>query len=100
MSHFFARLIPPRATFPTDMTAEERSLMEQHVTYTQQHFDAGRVLVFGPVFASSGAFGIAILDLADMEAAKQLLDGDPTVIAGLNRYELWPMKLGAAQAPR
>ncbi len=49
--HFFMRLIPPRPSFPGDMTEEEGRLMQEHATYTRAHFDAGRVLIYGPVLA-------------------------------------------------
>jgi uncharacterized protein len=55
--HFFVRLIPPRATFPMDMTAEEKLLMQEHVHYTQEKFAAGKVLIYGPVMAREGRSG-------------------------------------------
>ena len=61
--HYFFKLIPPRPTFPYDMTDEERRLMDEHGRYFQEHFDAGRLLLYGPVLATSGAFGLAILEV-------------------------------------
>jgi hypothetical protein len=63
--HFFVRLIPSRATFPMDMTAEEKLLMQEHVRYTQKKFAAGKVLLYGPVMAPAGAFGMAVFEVAD-----------------------------------
>ena len=51
--HFYFKLIPPRPTFGADMTAEERALMQEHVRYTREAFDAARVLIYGPVLASA-----------------------------------------------
>lgn len=39
--HFFCRLIPPRAAFPQDITAEEKLLMQEHARYTREGFIAG-----------------------------------------------------------
>jgi len=63
--HFFVRLIPPRPTFPMDMTPEEKSLMQKHVVYTHEKFAAGKFLIFGPVMAPTGAFGMAVFEAAD-----------------------------------
>ena len=61
--HYFFKLIPPRPTFIQDMTDEERRLMEEHGRYFQEHFPAGRVLLFGPVMATDVAFGLGILEV-------------------------------------
>jgi uncharacterized protein len=98
--HYFVKLIPPRPTFPMDMSSEERALMMEHVQYTQEKFAAGRVLIFGPVMAREGAFGMAVFEVADEAELREILGNDPTVRGGLNRFEFHPMKLGAAQASR
>ena len=95
--HFFVRLIPPRPTFPGDMTAEERELMARHALYTRGFFETGQVLCYGPVMAQTGAFGAAVFEVENEAQARQILDGDPTVKCGLNRYELWPMHLAGAR---
>jgi uncharacterized protein len=33
MAHFLFKLIPPRPTFPGDMTEEEGAIMEDHFGY-------------------------------------------------------------------
>jgi uncharacterized protein YciI len=98
--HFFAKLIPPRPTFPFDMTNEERAVMMEHVKYTQEKFAAGKVLAFGPVMAPEGAFGMAVFEVTDEAELREIAENDPSVLAGLNKFEWYPMKLGAAQGPR
>jgi uncharacterized protein YciI len=95
--HFFLKLIPPRATFPYDITEAEKVLMTEHAAYMKQEFDAGRVLIYGPVLAPTNAFGLAVLEVEDDTEARQLLDADPTVKGGLNRYEIFPMIVAAAR---
>jgi uncharacterized protein YciI len=95
--HFFVRLIPPRATFPMDMTPEQRVLMQEHARYTREGFDAGKILVYGPVMAPAGAFGMAVFESSDEAEVRLFLENDPTVRAGLNSFEIHPMRLGAAQ---
>ena len=96
--HYFFKLIPPRPTFMQDMTNEERRLMDEHGRYFQEHFATGRVLLFGPVMSSGGAFGLGILELDSEEEAQRFGEGDPSVRAGLNRFEIHPMRVSAARA--
>lgn len=95
--HFYFKLIPPRATLGADMTAEERSLMMEHVRYTREAFDAGKILIYGPVMASAGAFGIAVLEMEDAAEVQKFGDEDPSIKAGMNTFEFCPMRVGAAR---
>ncbi|HEX8815178.1 MAG TPA: hypothetical protein VF753_06745 [Terriglobales bacterium] len=92
--HFFFKLIPPRATFPYDIAENEKRLMEDHKHYCMDHFNRGTLLAYGPVMAKDGAFGMAVLEVD----ARRFGDGDPSVIGGLNRFEIYPMHLAAARA--
>ena len=71
--------------------------MDAHAAYLGRAFDDGTVLAYGPVFAASGVFGMAIVEAADEAAARAICEGDPTIVAGLNRYELSPMHLVGSQ---
>ena len=96
--HFFMKLIPPRPTFGEDMTAEERALMQQHVKYVGEAFNKGTVLIYGPVMSTDGAFGMAVLEMADAAEVQRFGDEDPSVKAGLNTFEFYPMKVAQARA--
>jgi uncharacterized protein len=96
--HYYFKLIPPRPAFPQDITDEERALMEKHATYFQQQFDAGKPLLYGPVMAPDGAFGVGILEVADEAEGQRFADNDPSVLAGLNRFVLYPMRVVASRA--
>lgn len=98
--HFFLKLITPRATFAQDMTNDERALMMQHAQYTQKFFDEGKVLIYGPVRAANETFGIAVLEMETEHEAREFGENDPSVLAGLNRFEISPMRLGDAQSSR
>jgi len=91
--HYFFRLIPPRPTFPADITPEEAALMKTHATYWAEHFAAGRVLAYGPVFDPAAAFGMGVLEVAAETEAVQFGENDPSVQAGLNRFKIYPMRL-------
>ncbi len=96
--HYFFKLIPPRPTFAQDMNDEERNLMQQHARYAQERFAEGKILLYGPVMAEDGAFGLGILEVENEDEARSLAQNDPTVKAGLNRFEIWPMGVAAARA--
>lgn len=95
--HFYFQLIPPRASFAQDMTADERALMEKHVAYFAELFAAGKLLIYGPVMTSKGSFGMAVLEVADQAEAEQICENDPTIRDGLNTYSIAPMRVGAAR---
>jgi uncharacterized protein len=95
--YFFVKLIPPRPTFPMDITPGEKLFMREHARYTRESFDAGKILIYGPVMAPGGAFGMAVFEVADEAEVRQVLENDPTVLAGLNSFEIYPMRLGAAR---
>jgi uncharacterized protein len=96
--HYFFKLIPPRPTFPHDITESEKALMDEHSAYFQRQFEAGKLLLYGPVMAPGGAFGVGILEVADEAEARQFAENDPSVLAGLNRWEVYPMRVSGSRA--
>jgi len=95
---FYFQLTPPRASFVQDMTADERALMAKHAAYFADLFATGKLLIYGPVLASLGPFGMAVLEVADEAEAQQICESDPTIRAGLNSFSISPMKVAAARA--
>jgi len=71
--------------------------MEEHSRYFDEQFAAGRLVLYGPVMATSGAFGLAVLEVENEAEARQFGEGDPSVKAGLNRFEFYPMRVAAAR---
>jgi uncharacterized protein len=96
--HYFFKLIPPRPTFPQDITEDESRLMEEHSRYFEKHFAAGRLLLYGPVMASSGTFGLAVLEVDNEAEARRFGEGDPSIRAGLNKFEISPMRVSGARS--
>lgn len=72
--------------------------MEEHARYFQEQFDAGRLLLYGPVMATTGAFGLAVLEVDNEAEALRFGEGDPSVRAGMNRFEICPMRVSGARA--
>ena len=95
---YFFKLIPPRSTFPADITPDEAGLMEQHRVYWAERLAAGQVLAYGPVLVPGGAFGLGILEVEDEAEARRFGVNDPSVLAGLNTFEIHPMRVVASRA--
>jgi uncharacterized protein YciI len=78
---FVFRLIPPRPSFPLDMSADERATMLDHAGYWSRLAQEGTVLAFGPVDDPSGPYGIGIVLAASQSAAERIRDQDPAVLS-------------------
>jgi uncharacterized protein YciI len=96
--HFFVKLIPPRATFAADMTAAERAHMGEHVAYFGDLFAKGKVLIYGPVMDPEAGFGMAVLEAESAEEVRTVMEDDPTVRSGMNRFTVAAMIVGASRA--
>lgn len=91
-SYFLCRLLPPRPSFPFDMSEEEGAIMGEHVAYWSGHIRAGRAIVFGPVADPNGAWGLGVLRVADEAAVRTVEAEDPAIRSGKGfRYEILPM---------
>jgi uncharacterized protein len=92
MAYFLCKLIPPRPTFAQDMTAEERTIMQQHVAYWTKLADEDIAIAFGPVADPAGTWGVGILQVGTEAEAQTIRAEDPTMKSGLGfRFELFPM---------
>ncbi len=96
--HYFFKLIPPRPSFPGDITPAEAALMNDHAVYWAKHFAGGCVLAYGPVLAPEAAFGMGVLEVDDEDEARRFGENDPSVLAGLNRFAISPMRLVGCRA--
>jgi uncharacterized protein YciI len=91
-SYFFAKLIPPRPSFTTDMTAEERQVMIDHGAYLRKYVEAGTVIVMGPVLDPAGPWGLAVFETISEDEVRTIIARDPTILSGLGfRWEIYPM---------
>jgi uncharacterized protein len=92
MPFHLCKLLPPRPTFPADMTAAEAGLMQEHAAYWRRVADEGAALFVGPVLDPAGAWGIAIVDVDDAASASALTGQDPVILSGSGfRYEIHPV---------
>jgi uncharacterized protein YciI len=92
MGYFHLKLIPPRATFPFDMSEPEKVAMTAHSKYWQRLAEDKLAVAVGPVFDPKGAYGIAIVETENEAEAEALAAADPVALANLGfRYEVCNM---------
>jgi uncharacterized protein len=89
-NQFYAlKLLPPRPTFFHDMTADERSVMQQHQVYWRKLMSDGFVVAYGPIVDPKGPYGFGIVEVADENQVKEFIANDPA--NWLGTYEYYPM---------
>jgi uncharacterized protein YciI len=89
--YFVYKLIPPRPTFAADATEKENEVMGQHAGYWQGLTAQGKVLIFGPVAFSSGAWGLGVVRADEERELHDIAAADPAITSGLCTYEVGSM---------
>jgi uncharacterized protein len=79
MMYFLYKLIPPRPTFPKDMTDAEGELMQEHINYWKNLVEKRVAIIFGPVLDPKGVYGLAIIETEDETIAYDIRINDPAV---------------------
>jgi hypothetical protein len=87
---YLCRLLPPRPSFPADMTPAEAEVMGRHVAYWTGFVEKGVAIVFGPVADPKGAWGVGILQVETEDQLRTIQENDPARSIGA-RYETLPM---------
>ena len=90
-NHFVYKLIPPRPSFPMDITDDEAAIMEQHFAYWSRFEERGIVVVLGPVLDPSGTWGLGVIAGDDPSDISALGVEDPAVKSGMSTFEVYPM---------
>lgn len=89
---FLCRLVPGRATFMQDMSADERAVMQAHGMYWRGKLAEGHVIAFGPVADPAGGWGVGIVAVRDDAELQAFQSEDPAIKSQIGlRYEALPM---------
>ena len=91
---FLLKLLPPRSTFVEDMSETERTIMNEHIEYWRDLTDKGIAVVFGPVLDPKSPWGLGIVEVDDENLAHAIAANDPSVKSGLNKVEIYTMRIG------
>ncbi len=92
VNYFLYKLLPPRPSFPTDMTEAEGGIMQAHFGYWAGLIQAGSVVAYGPVMDPKGTYGIAVVEAEDESTMQGFAGEDPAIQsqAGFS-FEIHPM---------
>jgi uncharacterized protein YciI len=91
---FLLRIAPVRKDFTLlNMTADERKTAMEHFLYLKSLHAEGKLALAAQVFDPKGFWGAIIVNAADAEAATEILNGDPTIKAGMFRGEVMPTRV-------
>ena len=89
---FLSTLRPKRPDFLVTIADEQKAVMGQHLAYTKQLFDQGKIVLGGA--ATSGAIGIIVWRVDSTEEMQRIYDNDPAVKAGIGHSELHAFRIG------
>ncbi len=73
---------------PTRNQPDAEQIQWEHVRYLLQLREEGRLLITCPIMGETDTMGVGILNTADVEEVKMLLNEDPNVKAGRMTYEI------------
>lgn len=93
--YFVYKIMPRRATFAQDMTAEESHHMAEHRVYLKEMMEKGMLLTYGPVYDACGVYGLCILSVSGEAEAMQFAQNDPATI--IHDHSVYPMNATTAE---
>ena len=91
MSEWIYFIHPSRENFAATMTDAEKAVWSEHAERLQRLLDEGVLILAGPTLGSVNT-GIGVFEAPDEEAARRIVDEDPTIASGLARGELRPFR--------
>lgn len=73
------------------MTEAESEIMSRHFEYLKQKLKEGKLVMAGPV--TTGEFGLSVVETESEEEARDIMNNDPAVIAGIMKPEIYPYRV-------
>ncbi|MBN2565341.1 MAG: hypothetical protein JXB46_06490 [Candidatus Eisenbacteria bacterium] len=102
LSEYLYKVQPTRPQMLTEgLTPEEDQAVEAHFEYLRDLAEQGVVLLAGRTRNTDPtSFGIVIFRAGSVESAREMMEGDPAVRAGVFRAELYPYSIALVGALR
>jgi len=98
-SQYLYRIAPTRDGFLLESTAEEDAIVSDHFHYLMELTTQGIVLLAGrTLHTDESSHGLVILSATTERTAREIMDNDPAVKAGVFRAELFPFSVALASA--
>ena len=92
MAEWIYFIHPPRDNFAQTMSDEERAVWGKHFERLQRLHSEGSIILVGPTLGRINT-GICVFEAPDEEAARRVMEEDPTIAGGYATGELRPFRL-------
>jgi uncharacterized protein YciI len=92
MAQWICFMHPPREDFAATMTDEEQEVWAMHFARLQRLVAEGVTILAGPTLGTVNT-GIHVFEAPDEEAARKIMEEDPTIAGGFVRGELQPFRV-------
>ena len=87
MAEWFYFIHTPRKDFAATMTDEEQRVWGEHFERLKRLLSDGTLILAGPTLGKINT-GVAIIEAPDEEAARRIMEDDPTISSGLATGEM------------
>jgi uncharacterized protein YciI len=87
MAEWIYFIHPSRDDFAATMTGEERRVWREHFERLKRLLSDGTLILAGPTLGKINT-GAAVIEAPDEEAARRIMEDDPTISSGLATGEL------------
>jgi uncharacterized protein YciI len=92
--HFFVITTPYRRDFITNADEEENKIMNAHFRYLEGLLNKNHLVLAGPTLQEDDPFGIYIFNAEKEQIARNLIENDPSVKAGIQNISIFrPMRI-------
>lgn len=95
MEEFVYLIKPVRNDFIGTITQEETEIMDSHFQYLNGLLSEQKLILAGPCL--DGAFGIVVFQAESMSSARNIMENDPSVMAGIMNAELHSYRVSLMQ---
>jgi len=93
-NYYYAVIRPYRQDFIINPKEEEEQIMSDHFLYLKSLLEQQKLYLAGPTLIPEDPFGLIILEADTEEDARNLLENDPSVKAGIQKIaDFRPIRL-------
>jgi uncharacterized protein YciI len=92
MAEWIYFIHPPREDFAATMTPAEEEVWARHGQRIKRLYAEGLIVLVGPTLGPQNT-GLCVFEAPDEDAARRIMEEDPTIAEGFARGELRPMRI-------
>jgi uncharacterized protein YciI len=93
-NHYYIVIKPIRQDFLINPKEEEDKIMSDHFKYLKSLLKKKKLFLAGPTLIPEDPFGVIILEAETEREAKELIENDPSIKAGIQKVaDFRPIRL-------